>query len=385
MHKKEFDDLTELTKNLRNKLSGNKKFILLFGYNGTGKTRLSMAFKDFSKQKMGGSSPRDTLYFNAYTEDLFYWDNDLNGDTDYKLKFNLDSRFFSGLEGFSIESRIKEFLGIFSDYTFKLDLEGGFVRFFPSEEKENASPIKISRGEETLFIWCFYLAIAKLAIDRSEGYDWVKYLYIDDPVSSLDEQHVITLGFQLASLLLESKLKAVISTHHPVFYNVLYSELRSGIHDKKQRIGYFFGKNYQAENGKNYFLEDLDDTAKFQHLSFLQELIKVRNSGHIYTYHFNMLRSVLEYTSAFFNYSRFTDCLPEMDKGNSADKKIYARAMNLFSHGKYSVFEPKIMVEDNKELFRRILDQFLERYPFPTEYIQPEVLQDLSSEVDGDE
>ena len=23
----------------------------------------------------------DTLYFNAYTEDLFYWDNDLDNDT----------------------------------------------------------------------------------------------------------------------------------------------------------------------------------------------------------------------------------------------------------------------------------------------------------------
>ncbi|MEZ5005730.1 MAG: hypothetical protein R2738_06400 [Bacteroides graminisolvens] len=29
------------------------------------------------------------LYYNAYTEDLFYWDNDLDGDTEKKLcKFN---------------------------------------------------------------------------------------------------------------------------------------------------------------------------------------------------------------------------------------------------------------------------------------------------------
>jgi hypothetical protein len=43
-------------------------FVLIFAYNGTGKTRLSMAFKDASKKK--GNA--DTLYFNAYTEDLIH-------------------------------------------------------------------------------------------------------------------------------------------------------------------------------------------------------------------------------------------------------------------------------------------------------------------------
>jgi hypothetical protein len=35
-----------------------------------------MEFKDKGKQH--GKS--DTLYFNAFTEDLFYWDNDLDND-----------------------------------------------------------------------------------------------------------------------------------------------------------------------------------------------------------------------------------------------------------------------------------------------------------------
>ena len=45
--------------------SGEKDFILLFAYNGTGKTRLSMAFKDAGKKKR--CIERDTLYFNAFT------------------------------------------------------------------------------------------------------------------------------------------------------------------------------------------------------------------------------------------------------------------------------------------------------------------------------
>ena len=49
-----------------------KKLVLLYAYNGIGKTRTSMAFKDIAK----GEGEADTLYFNAFTEDLFTWDND---------------------------------------------------------------------------------------------------------------------------------------------------------------------------------------------------------------------------------------------------------------------------------------------------------------------
>lgn len=87
-----FADLNALAVHLRAELE-NKKFILLYAYNGTGKTRLSTAFKDLGKLGDG----RDTLYFNAFTQDLFSWDNDLEGDSERKLKINSTSNFFAGL------------------------------------------------------------------------------------------------------------------------------------------------------------------------------------------------------------------------------------------------------------------------------------------------
>ena len=65
----EFQSLPKLVTRLRDDLN-NANYVLLFAYNGTGKTRLSMEFKNAGKRD--GSS--DTLYFNAYTEDLFAWD-----------------------------------------------------------------------------------------------------------------------------------------------------------------------------------------------------------------------------------------------------------------------------------------------------------------------
>ena len=43
---------------------------------------------------------------------------------------------------------------------------------------------------------------------------------------------------------------------------------------------------------------------------------------------------------------------------------MYRRIINLLSHGNYSIFDPKEMVEENKEHFRRILNDFLEDYKF---------------------
>ncbi len=61
-----FANLDALAAHLRSEL-GNKKYVLLYAYNGTGKTRLSMAFKQIGRQ----GDERDTLYFNAFTEHEF--------------------------------------------------------------------------------------------------------------------------------------------------------------------------------------------------------------------------------------------------------------------------------------------------------------------------
>ena len=99
---RKFTTLSRLVTCLRDDLNGGaNNFLLIYAYNGTGKTRLSMEFKEKGKTRHRGNNPttgRDTLYFNAFTEDLFRWDNDLASDTSRKLHLNRDSRFFSDVE-----------------------------------------------------------------------------------------------------------------------------------------------------------------------------------------------------------------------------------------------------------------------------------------------
>lgn len=347
--------------------SGGNDFVLLYAYNGTGKTRLSMEFKEVGKRKRG--QDRDTLYFNAFTEDLFHWDNDLDGDSRRELILNKDSKFFPDIKGLEIEEKIRTFLHRYSDFSFSIDVNKKVDEETNSEYEywsvnfqrevilhgtsQPVDNIKVSRGEENIFIWCFFLTIAQLAIDEHVDYKWVKFFYIDDPISSLDDNNAIAVASDLANLLKSSndKIKTVISSHHSLFFNVMSNELKKFPHKK-----YFLYKN---KDTKEFLLHKTDDTPFFHHVSMLHDLEKAVDSGQLYAYHFNMLRNVLEKTSTFFGYKDFSDCIVGID-----DEDLYARALNLLSHGKYSIYEPKELVEDNKILFKKILEAFLDRYKF---------------------
>lgn len=324
----QYKTMKTLVQRLRDDLN-NHDFVLLYAYNGTGKTRLSMAFKEIGKSK--GS--RDTLYFNAYTEDLFSWDNDLESDFERVLKINSDSQFFSGFKELALEEKIFTYLERYTEFDFRIDYEQWTISFSRGE----AANIKISRGEENIFIWCIFLAICELVIDGAESYAWVQRFYIDDPISSLDDNNAIAVASDLAKLLLKGKdrVKCIISSHHGLFFNVMCNELKKTTHKR-----YFL---HRGDTPESYSLRSTEDTPFFHHVALLSELQQSAETGELYTYHFNMLRSILEKTATFFGYDDFSACIHGIE-----DEVLYARALNLLSHGKYSVYEPIEMVPDTK-------------------------------------
>ena len=79
---------------------------LVFAYNGTGKTRLSYDFAHYGRAE---GSPQHTLYYNAYTEDLFTWDNDLENNTEHRLLINQDSSLIQGLAGYNFSDKLRRY------------------------------------------------------------------------------------------------------------------------------------------------------------------------------------------------------------------------------------------------------------------------------------
>lgn len=306
--------LTEIAEQLK---ESNKKVQLIYAFNGTGKTRLSGEFKNLiaptsSEEADGEPTRRKFLYYNAFTEDLFFWDNDLlaneaprlkiqkNSFTDWLLRDNgLDGAVIKNFQYYTDDKLTPDFNDDFSEIAF----------YFARGNDEQIENIKISKGEESNFIWSiFYVlirqVIAELNIpeDSEEGrstdqFDDLEYIFIDDPVSSLDENHLIQQAVDLADLIKssESKLKFIITTHNVLFYNVLYNELKL----KNKNGSYLLLKN---EDGSFDILEKRGDSNKSfsYHLHLKGVIEKAIQNQQVERFHFILLRNLYEKTANFF-------------------------------------------------------------------------------------
>jgi len=165
--------LTEIAQQLRDT---NKKVQLIYAFNGTGKTRLSREFKQLIAPKEldeteEGESGIKLLYYNAFTEDLFYWDNDLDADVHRKLIIrpnsftNLVLNFLrdQGQDG-NIVSNFQHYTSLFITPRFSPDFSE--VTFSMQRgDNESLENIKVSKGEESNFIWCVFYSLLEQIIE----------------------------------------------------------------------------------------------------------------------------------------------------------------------------------------------------------------------------
>lgn len=371
------------------KKEGKKKakIQLIYAFNGTGKTRLSRVFKDLVAPKnieveYGNSdNMQKILYYNAFTEDLFYWDNDLpndrerkllvhsNGFTDLALGFlkdeNQDGNIISNFQHYTTSKITPTFNENFSEITFAY--QGG---------GNNSEPnIKISKGEESNFIWCVFFSLIEHVIqllnekeeDRSSViFNKLEYIFIDDPVSSLDDNHLIELAVDLATLIKDAKntnLKFIVSTHNPLFYNVLFNELNRVENTRRYR--------FQKLNDGTYMLEDSKDSPFSYHVFLLDELKNVVALRSIYKYHFNLLRNVLEKTSTYLGYNHWEDLIYLYVSQDEIQVAI--RLINLYSHSKFSGDEMSDIQETEKDIFVKVFNQFLTKHSFKLQVSEKQI------------
>lgn len=378
-----YQSLAKLVTRLRDDLN-DADLVLLYAYNRTGKTRLSMEFKDAGKRKHKTKNPTgtpDTLYFNAFTEDLFAWENDLEGDSVRRLQLNEKSSFFNAMTELVLDETIAQYLFRYADFEFdftykEVPEKSGTISKpdYVSFRKGDETNIKVSRGEQNIFVWCVFMAICERMLDGHESYQGKKYLYIDDPISSLDDNNAISVACDLAKLLRRAAtrkdgagalapIKVIFSSHHSLFFNVMCNEVGRRI-DGEPRITHKRYFLHRPGGDGAYTLQATDDTPFFHHVATLAELQRAADpaKGKLYTFHFNALRSVMEKTASFFGHPSMVFCLKALD--NEEDRALFNRALNLLSHGAYAIHEPTEMGEDNKELFRRILREFIARFEF---------------------
>lgn len=375
--------LTEIAQQLK---GTDKKVQLIYAFNAIGKTRLSREFKQLiARGNDIGEDAADVpelartkiLYYNAFTEDLFYWDNDLEDDVDPKLKIQPNSftdwilseqghdrNITTNFQRYANEKLTPRFneeykttdkdgkkvtVKAFSEVTFSLERgdDGG------------SRNLKISKGEESNFIWSvFYtlldqvisiLNIAEPSERETDQFDQLEYVFIDDPVSSLDENHLMQLAVNLGRLIKssESSIQFIISTHNPLFYNVLYNEISA-------KHGYILSKfddgSFELDEKKG------DSNQSFSYHLHIKKLIEnAIEQNSVQRYHFALLRNLYEKTASFLGYDRWSDLLP-------GDQKAYAsRVMNFYPHNTLSneqIAEPTGPEKEMVNLLLKNLNKF---------------------------
>jgi len=371
--------LREIAEQLRDT---NKRVQLIYAFNGSGKTRLSREFKQLIAPKNDDEdvtnsegevafSRNKILYYNAFTEDLFYWDNDLDSDAEPKLKIQTNSftdwvlkdqgqdlNIVTNFQRYANQKLTPHFSADFTEVTFSLE----------RGDNEHSGNLKISKGEESNFIWSIFytlldqvitiLNVAEPTERETNQFDQLEYVFIDDPVSSLDENHLIELAVNLAGLIKSSQsgLKFIITTHSPLFYNVLHNEL--GLNKNGKKEGCYLLERF--ENGSYLLNTKYGDSNKSfsYHLYLKQVLEQAVAENQVQRYHFTLLRNLYEKTASFLGYPRWSELLP-------GDQQAYLnRIIQFSSHSTLSndtVTEP---TEPEKQTVKLLLNHLKNEYGF---------------------
>ena len=389
--------LTEIAGTLKN---ANKKVQLIYAFNGSGKTRLSQKFKQMiSLKSVDADGEEETelthkiLYYNAFTEDLFYWDNDLEMDAKPKLKIQpnsftnwliqilkdlgQDQNIIKNFQHYASDKLTPKFneeykakdkdgkevtVPAFSEVTFSTP--NTFPLEFPIVLGGSLGNIKISKGEESNFIWSIFYTLLDQMITilneapnerETDQFNQLEYVFIDDPVSSLDENHLIELAVDLASLIKKSKskLKFILTTHSPLFYNVLFNELSNKTCYLLERFedGTFVLTKKDGDSNKSFSY----------HLYLRQTLEKAIAESKIEKYHFTLLRNLYEKTASFLGYNHWTDLL-ETAPG---DKESYLKRIITFSsHLTLSNEEIAEPTGPEKQTVKLLLDNLINNYGY---------------------
>lgn len=375
-------DLKDIAKQIK---EAKENVFLIYAFNGTGKTRLSIQYKEDAREQLSdenGKRKQTGVYYNAYSEDLFVWDNDIeHSEEDIKLRIVPSS--LNESHSLIYEDDVRQKLKPYNPkydfvfHSYEDDPSKGieYVSFHLDDKDEKS--IKLSRGEERIFVWCFFLAL----ID-SEG--WAdkqnQYIFIDDPVSSLDDHNIFVTAFTLFELIKKhyETRKIIITTHHIGFATILGNWLT----DPSNPFRGNKGKNkYQLrglslDNGEYSFVSFADKAIWLYHLRMLQVLDKAiqddaddSSENGIEVYHMAILRQILESISSFLGVGRIGFVLEQIGYSKEEADRI-ALEDNALTHRNVYFPQSDVMVPDNKNLLKDVFNRIIEKYHFDYKRMQ---------------
>ncbi len=350
----------ELSQKIKSELDLNdcKKILALYAFNATGKTRLTSEIANENENSF------QSLYYSVFLEDIFSWDN-----KKLAFKFDINSPIINfineqGLEG-QIAENFKNIILSKIEPSFNFKEGEVFFSLASGDDRSLSSGIKISRGEESIFIWSIFYTVLEAVIEllqekpedrATQEFNNLEYIIIDDPVSSLDDGKIISIAIKLAELIDSYKgtgLRFLITTHHALFYNVIINSFKRKSRNKKCKfLAYTFHKTDQG-----FELLKQGGSPFSYHLQLKELIQKAVNNNSVKKYHFNLFRNLLEKTASFLGYNQWSECISDDN-----NREIFTRLLNSYSHSRLSDLEGGDISNEDKVLFQSTFDSFIRNF-----------------------
>lgn len=359
---------------IKGKFTDDKSILTLYAFNWTWKTLLSKQFDDLNED-----DNIQVLRYNAFFEDLFYRDNN-----SCELKVNEFYDEYKIIQTEWLENKIAEIFKRILNTKIEpeIDVKQWTIKFkFASWDERAGDLIKISRWEESIFIWSVFVSILEEALSQltedepSDYFKNLEYIVIDDPVSSMDDTRIISLAVDLVNLVVDYKekeknrnqnhsdwerknIKFLITTHHALFYNVLYNSFKWELQKKNSEWLVLFRNWYD-----NFSLDSQEDSPFWYHILVLNEIKKAIDNWNLQKYHFNLFRWLLEKTAVFIWEKSWKNCLNDIWWIEDI-KEIVISKINEYSHNRVEILEYKELSDEDKENFTTVFNGFIEKYKF---------------------
>lgn len=176
-----------------------------------------------------------------------------------------------------------------------IEIPGGYFEF-----RRDATPANnLSDGEKTAITFAYFLA----TLENNGASLNQAIVFIDDPISSLDSNHIYAI-YALVTKRLESCLQVFVSTHNSELYALLkdaWFEARSQFSNRRDSSAYYMRRHLDADQHWSSSLEDMPTLLrkyKSEYQFVFEQLHKFANSNgpslhEAYTAP-NLLRKLLE-------------------------------------------------------------------------------------------
>lgn len=249
-----------------------------------------------------------------------------------------------------VADTIKKVLNYFFSGKYTLDEDTFQLIFKTNALAKNQAKNVLSDGEKNIVAFAYYLGDAHLKVNDEDDYKKLFFI-IDDPISSMDFNHVYTLCGIIRDLdkIIEKlgHIKYLLFTHNNDFMRVLSS---NNILDKKLIL----------RDGK---IEEFNTTLTVPYISHLLDIYqiarRVKTPDHTTA---NSIRHIIETLTKFDKIEITRDSIADYIRENILEESRAYTLINDLSHGGWRSEQEPITNEDYKEVCKTIVNHIEFKY-----------------------